>query len=453
MINNSGMSNPNAVIKISVDSLFDNYTYEIPDPTMEHADLSRLLILYGENGSGKTTILKLLYNILSTARQKGHRTYLARQLFKRFAVELADGTCIAAEREGDRLDGSFNWSVTKGNEILAEVHLPVNERKAVAGRLPDDLEKKHSDVIETLSKLDMKLYFLSDDRKILGRTEEEKETDYFDYIMEHEEIGERLITRHRISRDKYEGLPLEDAIANLVEWIRNQVRSGSSLGETNVNTIYSEVVKRIAKYPSDREAVTHHQVEQLLNTVDDLTTKNKEFSELGLLPPLNTEVISNILREPPEETEAIIYNVLKPYVDGIKARFDALEEIKDSINTFLHNINDFYVNKSVKFDLSQGLKITSARGQDLSPSILSSGEKQLLLLFCHTLAAREQSSIVIIDEPEISLNVTWQRKLIHALLECAGSSNFQLLLSTHSMELLTQHKQHVVKLNNLASRR
>ncbi len=453
MSNTSNMVNRNAITKISVDNLFGNYTYEIPDPTQEHADLSRLLILYGENGSGKTTILKLLYNILSTARAKGHRTYLARQLFKKFAVELADGTSIAAERIGDSLDGSFNWSVAKGNEILAEVYLTADERKAIPGRLPDDLEEKYSDVIGVLSKLDTQLYFLSDDRKILGRTEEEAETEYFDYIVEREEVGERVIRRRRIRRDEYAGLPLDDAIDNLIEWIKKQVFSGSSLGETNVNTIYSEVIKRIAKYPSARETVTHRRIKQLLNNINDLTRKNKEFSELGLLPPLDTEEMANILRKPPEETEAIIYNVLKPYVDGIKARFDALEEIKDSINTFLRNINDFYVNKSVKFDLTQGLKISSDRGQVLNPSILSSGEKQLLLLFCHTLAAQEQSSLVIIDEPEISLNVTWQRKLIRALLECAGSSNFQLLLATHSMELVTQYKQHVIKLNNLASRR
>ena len=114
-------------------------------------------------------------------------------------------------------------------------------------------------------------------------------------------------------------------------------------------------------------------------------------------------------------------------------------------------MNDFYIDKHVDFDLTEGLRIFSDRGQKLPPSILSSGEKQLLLLFCHTIVASEKSSIVIIDEPEISLNVTWQRNLIRALLDCVGRGNFQLLLATHSVELLTQYKNHVSKLYNLAN--
>ena len=57
-----------------------------------------------------------------------------------------------------------------------------------------------------------------------------------------------------------------------------------------------------------------------------------------------------------------------------------------------------------------------------------------------------EATIFIIDEPEISLNVKWQRQLIHALLELTKGSQVQFILATHSMELLSQYMGHVIKL-------
>ena len=54
----------------------------------------------------------------------------------------------------------------------------------------------------------------------------------------------------------------------------------------------------------------------------------------------------------------------------------------------------------------------------------------------------------MIDEPELSLNIKWQRKLLSELLFFIGDSKVQYLFATHSIELLTQHKENVIKLDN-----
>ena len=142
-------------------------------------------------------------------------------------------------------------------------------------------------------------------------------------------------------------------------------------------------------------------------------------------------------------------NVIKPYVDGIKARLDALEKIQKSIATFVRSVNSFYSNKEVKFHLAKGLTIQTPDGETLNPTLLSSGEKQLLLLFCNILTAQDQQSIFIIDEPELSLNVKWQRQLIQALLDCTRGGRMQFILATHSIELLALHQHNVLRLDNI----
>ena len=54
---------PSFISSILIEDLFGIYTYRI-QPESNDQDISRLLILYGDNGTGKTTILNLLYGAL-----------------------------------------------------------------------------------------------------------------------------------------------------------------------------------------------------------------------------------------------------------------------------------------------------------------------------------------------------------------------------------------------------
>ena len=75
---------------------------------------------------------------------------------------------------------------------------------------------------------------------------------------------------------------------------------------------------------------------------------------------------------------------------------------------------------------------TKGDGVVLKPSQLSSGEKQLLILILKTLIA--QDAIALWDEPEISLHVEWQQKLIRTMRDL--NPNMQLIITTHSPAIL-----------------
>jgi predicted ATP-binding protein involved in virulence len=185
----------------------------------------------------------------------------------------------------------------------------------------------------------------------------------------------------------------------------------------------------------------------LLTTLEQQARRSSEFAKFGLPSPRNIEDLIDLVAHTRRQLP-IVHSVIQPYVDAISARLDALQEVQQSILSFVDTTNSFYSDKAVQFDLEHGLSLVTDNGDKLSPTSLSSGEKQLLLLFCNALVAKDAATIVLIDEPEISLNFKWQRQLIPSLLHTSKKRNVQFILATHSFEMLAPYKSHVVQLTN-----
>lgn len=69
-------------------------------------------------------------------------------------------------------------------------------------------------------------------------------------------------------------------------------------------------------------------------------------------------------------------------------------------------------------------------GERLTPYQLSAGEKQILLILLTVLLEDGQPYVLFMDEPEVSLHVEWQQKLVSLAL--ALNENVQIVLTTHS---------------------
>ena len=69
-------------------------------------------------------------------------------------------------------------------------------------------------------------------------------------------------------------------------------------------------------------------------------------------------------------------------------------------------------------------------GEMLTPYQLSSGEKQMLVILLTVLVENEQPYVLFMDEPEVSLHIEWQKRLIDLCLEL--NPNVQIILTTHS---------------------
>jgi predicted ATPase len=79
-------------------------------------------------------------------------------------------------------------------------------------------------------------------------------------------------------------------------------------------------------------------------------------------------------------------------------------------------------------------------GEDIDLGDMSSGEKQLIRIFIDVLLANGQP--IIIDEPELSLHIDWQRRLLGTLKRLAPKS--QIIVATHSPEIMAEISEEMI---------
>lgn len=111
--------------------------------------------------------------------------------------------------------------------------------------------------------------------------------------------------------------------------------------------------------------------------------------------------------------------------------YENLSKSEENIKSLLDTCNSYLEGKRLVYnDIDYTSSILDTDDSILEWSALSSGEKQVVSLFTHLFLSRQTSQIVLIDEPELSLSVPWQKKL---LPDISKSSNCSLLISvTHS---------------------
>ncbi|MEM8351262.1 AAA family ATPase [Morganella morganii] len=132
----------------------------------------------------------------------------------------------------------------------------------------------------------------------------------------------------------------------------------------------------------------------------------------------------------------------------IKLSLDAEEKIKEIYvlaDLLIKTIHEFIKDKEFFYD-STGLMIKSDYGQ-ISIDSLSSGEKQLLIILIETLLQQSQPYVFLTDEPELSLHVEWQRKIIPAIRKL--NPNAQVIAATHSPEIASRYKDKIIKMGSI----
>lgn len=452
---------------IRVSSLFGLYTYSIPTD----GELSNAAILYGDNGVGKSTLLRLVFHLLSAGNNRGHRTALYKTEFRELEVILSSGVTLKASTLGNQTEKSLALEI-----ILQDKKLAIWEyRPRIEGRYSEDetvfveLDEKGRHVIRTISTR-------RQDRELKGVPRGEKA--YLDALKKHVpalfilnadrrldsdsvadpsdevelrrtmQFGEPKRINELVARSRE--IALSQALSSAARWISRKAVQGTNLGSMNVHSVYGDVLKHLVGRGnrSTEENSSPVSIPELLDQLHAIDSKSKEHARYELATHLPTNDFKKALGGRATTKTALAAELINPYVKSVERRLAAVEPIYQLIDRFVMIVNGLLTDKRIDFKLSQGFTIQNRLQAPLSPAQLSSGEQQLLLLFCYVLTARDTPTIFMIDEPEISLNIKWQRQLVQSLLDITEGASIQFVFASHSMELLAQHRSRVVKLIN-----
>lgn len=110
---------------------------------------------------------------------------------------------------------------------------------------------------------------------------------------------------------------------------------------------------------------------------------------------------------------------------------DSLQlRVRERIDLLCDTINHLFGDTGKHVTIEGNKFIINSYGKELSTNELSSGEKLLLLLFLRIFLLEEKEAVVLIDEPENSLDISWQYKLIDLLVRLNPRAQF--FITTHS---------------------
>ncbi|MFB8386916.1 AAA family ATPase [Microbacterium sp. NPDC055910] len=136
----------------------------------------------------------------------------------------------------------------------------------------------------------------------------------------------------------------------------------------------------------------------------------------------------------PDKTTPTDRRILSVFLDDWDRRLEPLLPVNEKLEA-LRDILDTKLapsGKKTSISARGGLEFHNVAGHRLPVARLSSGEQHLVALFTLLLFAARPGSLVLIDEPEISLHAAWKHAFLADITRVAALSNLQVLLATHS---------------------
>lgn len=423
------------LLGISIKKLYGCYNYNVNFN-------SDVTFLFGTNGCGKTTILNITEAIIT-----GQLLKLFNYKFNTIKLYYAKNADIHQKQEIKIMSYKNDLKIYFNNEIyeidssLFE-HRYFNVNYDFLDKIKNTfnyvylpLNRSYIPYHETFNQFNKQKNWLSNEKDI-------DENSHDGAMIKIEKIINLNHTRASLAINK-----INDSFRNSI--LKPQIEINDSFSFTDllnnnvpdIEKIQSEYIKIL----KDLNIINKNE-EKTYN--DFFNNYMKEFA-LYLSNKKNNETISpislNLLFKLQE-----IYRIQKTIAIAEKME-QRKAAVRKPIETFLATMNNFIGHSEDGKELcinndGQIYFKTKFSKEQISIQHLSSGEKQLITFFTNLIfmVKDKSSGIFVVDEPELSLHLSWQKIFIDKVLEI--NNNIQLIFATHAPEIVGRRKDKMIKL-------
>jgi len=449
--------------QISVVSLFGIFDHVIPLATND-----RITIIHGPNGFGKTAMLRML-NGFFNSQYSVFRTIP----FKRFRVEFDGSTYVEVVKLSEEAE-----EIRRHSSITFFFHSPNSEEvfNLKVRQSPADIDfplEIVDDIIPELRRVGPKAWRYTSTGETLSL---EEVIDRFESLLPSKvKPKDEPNWLKEVKGSIHIRLIESQRLLNFLPNRSSRLYSGASSTLSTVSA-YSEelahlIQAKFAEYGTTSQSLdrtfparvvnqhlsldlTDAQLRQKLNELEDTRSR---LIEAGLL---DKEEENSDFQIQPQVIDIDINtkNILSVYVEDVGKKLDVFNEIASKIDLLRKIISSkfAYSYKEMSFSKEKGFVFKtlhhspSSTTQTLSPTDLSSGEQHELVLLYELLFKVQPNSLVLIDEPELSLHVGWQAQFLKDLQEITQLAELDVLMATHSPDIIQDRWDLTVELKGPA---
>lgn len=441
------MTAPKAMEKlksISVKGLFRRF-----DHTLSFGEEDDLVIVTAPNGYGKTAMLRIIDAIF-----KKKYFLLRKMAFESIEVSFYSGKSIQIFRDGEGLfpeiDSEKQFKTSK--VTITTKGFGGDQQTFNIQNRPASNDIRALERILPLERIGPNVWLdYSTDRHLNAEEIIELYSDRLPgQFSNSQKIPEWLLTAldsiktHLVETQR---LLLLNAGEDGRGMGRSRMAMSSPVVEKNAQDLKQKIGRVLQRYANESQKLDQSFPKRVIDfrashvgeegevrqRLQDLSEKREDLVSAGLFGAVASDHIqpTDIL------SEEQVRRILSIYIEDTEKKLSVFDDMYGRIRLFKQIINEHFAFKKIEIDADVGIKAIDTEQNSIIPlSELSSGEQHELVLIYELLFIVDDGSVILIDEPELSLHVAWQKRFISNIQKIQSLKSLEVIIATHSPQII-----------------